>query len=297
MYPAPFNYHRAHSVEQAIELLGQIGDGARVLAGGQSLLPMLKLRFDEPTDLVDVGRIGGLDGIELSADEARIGALATHRRIADSGLAAAIPIVADCANGIADYQVRSRGTIGGSVASGDPACDWPVLLHALDAKVRCQGPNGERTLDINGFVEDLYQTVLQPGELVTGIGFAVPAKESGGAYCAFKRCAPAYPTVSVGLHLSLSGGEVRKARIALGSSGPTPIRAREAESELEGGAITADRLDRAAEAAVAAASPFDDQRGTAAFKRHLIATLVRRAAGIAERRAKGETVKNSHEYY
>jgi carbon-monoxide dehydrogenase medium subunit len=297
MYPAPFNYHRAHSVGQAIELLGHIGEGARVLAGGQSLLPILKLRFDEPSDLVDIGRIGGLDRIELGPNEVRIGALATHRRIAYSDVAAKIPIVGDCAHGIADNQVRSRGTIGGSVASGDPSCDWPVLLHALDARIHCQGPQGEKERDINGFVQDLYQTVLVPGELVTGVRFAVPGAGSGGAYCAFKRCAPAYPTVSVAVQLELAGGDVRKARIALGSSGPTPIRARDAESELQGGSLSRARIDKAAEAAVAASQPFDDQRGSAAFKRHLVATLVRRAIGIAEKRARGETVKNSHEYY
>lgn len=297
MYPAPFNYHRAHTVDQAIQMLGQIGEGARVLAGGQSLLPILKLRFDEPTDLVDIGRIPGMDGVEMGSTEVRIGALVTHRRIAASDLAEAIPSIADCANGIADNQVRSRGTIGGSVASGDPSCDWPVFLHTLDARVESRGPGGARTRDINGFVQDLYQTELEPGEVITGIRFPVPPAASGGAYCAFKRCAPAFPTTSVGVLLVLSGGSVMKARIALGSSGPAPIRAREAEAELEGGGITADRLGRAADAAVAAASPFDDQRGSAAFKRQLIAVLVRRAIGIAERRANGEIVKNSHEYY
>lgn len=297
MYPAPFNYHRAASVDQAIDLLGQIGDGARVLAGGQSMLPLLKLRFDEPTDLVDIGRIPGLNGIETSDAGASIGALTTHKQLVYSPLAQSVPILADCAGGIADNQVRSRGTIGGSVASGDPSCDWPVLLHTLDAKIQTQGPNGARTLDINGFVEDLYQTVLQPGELVTGIVFELPGTGSGGAYCAFKRCAPAFPTSTAGVHLQLSGGEVQKARIALGSSGPTPVRCREAEAALEGGALTPERIARAAEAAVESASPFDDGRGTAAFKRQLIATLVRRAIGIAERRANGETLKNNHEYY
>lgn len=297
MYPAPFNYHRAHTVKQAIEMLIRIGDGARVLAGGQSLLPMLKLRFDEPSDLVDVGRIPGLDAIESGATGVRIGALATHRKIGASALAQSIPILADCANGIADNQVRSRGTIGGSVASGDPSCDWPVLLHTLDTQVHCQGVDGERTLDINGFVEDLYQTILQPGELVTGVQFALPGKGSGGAYCAFKRCAPAFPSVSAGVQLSLRGDQVEAIRIALGSSGPTPIRAHEAEAELAGGAISAERLGRAAEAAVAAASPFPDQRGSEDFKRQLISVLVPRAVGIAVRRANGETVKNSHEYY
>ncbi|MFQ5635799.1 MAG: FAD binding domain-containing protein, partial [Gammaproteobacteria bacterium] len=193
MYPAPFAYHRAQTVDDAIALLTELGDGARALAGGQTLLVWVKLRFDEPTDLVDLGRIPHLDQIE-SNDTVQIGALTTHARIARSDLAAAIPIISDCANGIADNQVRSRGTVGGSLAAGDPSADWPVLLHTLDAEVQCQGPGGRRSIDINDFVEDLYQTALQPGEIVTGVRFASPAAGSAGAYCAFKRCAPAYPT-------------------------------------------------------------------------------------------------------
>jgi carbon-monoxide dehydrogenase medium subunit len=297
MYPAPFNYHRAGSVEEAIRLLSDLGEGARVLAGGQSLLPVLKMRFDEPTDLVDVGRIPGLDRIAEDASKVSIGALTTHRRIAASPLAKAVPIISDCANGIADNQVRTRGTIGGSVASGDPSCDWPALLHTLDAEIECQGPGGSRTVDINGFVEDLYQTVLDPGEIVTGISFAPPGPGSGGAYCALKRSSPAYPTITVGVQLTVAKGEVRMVRVAMGSAGPTPARAREAETELQGGPITPERVARAADAAAAACEPFEDQRGSEAFKRHLVATLTRRAIGIAGRRADGETVKNSHEYY
>lgn len=297
MYPAPFNYHRARSVDQAIEMYSRLGEGARFLAGGQSLLPILKLRFDEPTDLVDIGRIPGLDTIDAGQGVARLGALASHRRIGASALAASVPIVADCALGIADNQVRSRGTIGGSVASGDPSCDWPVLLHALDARIHCRGTGGERTLDINGFVESLYQTRLQQGELVCGVEFNLPGPGSGGAYCAFKRCAPAFPTISVGIQLSLEGDQVKSVRIALGSAAPAPVRSHQAEAELQGGPLSAERVARAADAAVASADPFDDQRGSAGYKRQLIATLVRRAVGVAQRRARGETVKNSHEYY
>jgi carbon-monoxide dehydrogenase medium subunit len=297
MYPAPFNYHRANSVDEAIGMLSDIGEGARALAGGQSLLVLLKMRFDEPTDLVDIGRIPNLDQIDEAGDVVTIGALATHRRIAASSVANSVPIISDCANGIADNQVRSRGTIGGSVASGDPSCDWPALLHTLDAEVHCQGPDGARTLDINGFVEDLYQTVLKPGEIITGIRFNRPGSGSGGAYCAFKRCAPAYPTISVGAQMTIRDGRVVSSRIALGSAGLTPIRARLAEAELEGGSLTPERIDKAAEAAVAASDPYDDQRGSADFKRHLIASLTKRAIGIAQRRADGESVKNSHEYY
>lgn len=209
-------------------MLSDIGEGARVMAGGQSLLPVLKMRFDELTDIVDIGRIPDLNQIEENGNGVSIGALTTHSCIAASALAGSVPILLDCASGIADVQVRSRGTIGGSVASGDPSCDWPALLHTLDAEIQCQGPNGTRTLDINGFVEDLYQTALQPGEIITGIRFKRPGAGSGGAYCAFKRCAPAYPTTSVGVQLTITDGQVESARVALGSSGLTPIRAQQA---------------------------------------------------------------------
>lgn len=297
MYPSRFNYHRAGSVDEAIRMMAEAGDGGRFLAGGQTLLVLMKMRFDEPSDIVDIGRISGLDGIDDRDDRASIGALATHRRIGESGLAKAVPIIADCANGIADNQVRSRGTIGGSLASGDPSCDWPALLHTLDAEISCHGPDGERTLDINGFVEDLYETVLKPGEIVTGVRFAKPKANSGGAYCAFKRCAPAYPTVSVGVQLTVEDGRIASARVALGSAGLTPIRAAEAEKELTGQDAKEPKLDKSAEAAVAAADPVEDQRGSADFKRRLVGVLTRRAAGIALRRAHGETVKSSHEYY
>jgi len=297
MYPAPFQYHRATTVDDAVGMLAGIGEGARVLAGGQSLLAILKLRFDEPTDLVDIGRIPSLDQIDDAGDVINIGALATHNRIGASALAGVIPIISDCANGIADNQVRNLGTIGGSVASGDPSCDWPTLLHTLDAEILCQGPEGARTLDINGFVEDLYQTGLKPSEIITGLRFNRPVAGSGGAYCAFKRCAPAYPTISVGVQLTIRDGQVDSSRIALGSAGLTPIRANEAEAELTGGSLRPGQINRAADAAVEASDPYTDQRGSAEFKRQLVATLTRRAIAIAARRASGETVKNSHEYY
>jgi carbon-monoxide dehydrogenase medium subunit len=297
MYPAPFKYHRAQTVDDAVGIISSIGDGARALAGGQSFLAILKLRFDEPTDLVDIGRIAGLNQIEQSGDHFKIGALATHNQIGASSIADAIPIVRDCAYGIADNQVRNRGTIGGSVASGDPSCDWPTLLHTLDAEIHCQGPNGSRSLSINGFVEDLYQTLLGQGELITGISFNRPAAGSGGAYCTFKRCSPAYPTIAVGTQLCFEDGQVSSARVALGSAGLTPIRAQQAEAELVGGNLSPEQVNRAAEAAVAASDPHEDQRGSVEFKRQLVDTLTKRAIGIAKRRADGEVVLHSPEYY
>jgi carbon-monoxide dehydrogenase medium subunit len=208
-----------------------------------------------------------------------------------------LPIVNDCANGIADNQVRSRGTIGGSLASGDPSCDWPVLLIALDAQVHCQGPNGARVVPADGFVQDLYATRLEHGELVTAASFKVPPKNSAGAYVCFKRCAPAYPTISAGIQLRMQGDQCEDARIALGSAGLTPIHARLAEAELRGRALTGEAVARAAAAAVAQCDPVADQRGSPAFKRSLISALVKRAVDMAARRCRGESVEVSHEYY
>lgn len=297
MYPAPFHYRRAESVADAIGLLTELGPEARPLAGGQSLLVLMKMRFTEPTALVDLGFIPGLSYIEHDDETVRIGALATHGDIAASPVAQLVPIVGDCALGIADTQVRSRGTIGGSLGSGDPSCDWPPLLQTLDAEIICSGPDGERRLPIEGFVEDLYQTVLGPSDIVTGVEFALPPANSGGCYTAFKRCAPAFPTATVGVQMTLDGDACQDARVALGSAGLTPIHATAAEAELRGKALTEATIGKAAEAAIAASDPIEDQRGTAEFKKAILNTLVKRAIDIAARRCRGETVEASHEYY
>jgi carbon-monoxide dehydrogenase medium subunit len=298
MYPAAFRYHRAGSVDEAISLLSELGDGARPLAGGQTLLVWMKLRFDEPSDLVDLGRIPDLSYLEHDDAQVRIGALATHGQIASSSIAERIPIVRDCANGIADAQVRSRGTIGGSLATGDPSCDWPALLHTLDAEVLCKGPAGERSIAISDFVEDLYATALEDAEIVTGIRFRMPAANSAGAYVGFKRCAPAYPTATAGVQLTLADGDIcQDVRIAFGSAGLTPIHATDAEGELRGKTLSEENIERAAEAAVAACDPVDDQRGSPDFKRSVLRVLVKRAVGIAVRRCSGEAVESNHEYY
>ena len=297
MYPAPFRYHRVGTVGAASKLLAELGENARPLAGGQSLLALMKLRIDQPGDLVDIGRIPGLSRIEEVSGEIRIGALATHAAIARADIASRVPIVGDCARGIADNQVRSRGTIGGNVSAGDPSCDWPTLLISLDGRVHCEGPSGKRSVPVDGFIEGLYATVLQTGELVTGVSFAAPPKGSAGAYCVFKRCAPAYPTTSVAVQLTLDGRDCREARIALGASGLTVIHATAAEAELRGKLLDEKAIQRAAEAAVAAADPVEDQRGSPEFKRFLLNSLVRRGIDIARRRCAGEQVEVTHEYY
>ena len=297
MSPYPFHYHRAHTLAEASKLLSQLGEEAKFLAGGQSLIPLMKLRLARPTALVDLNFVPGLSAIEPHNGEIRLGAMVRHAAIEDSEIAARIPILHDCAAGIADAQVRNMGTIGGSVAEADPSSDWIAVLLTLGGHVRCVAPQGERTVAIADFVTDAYTTVLAPAEIVREIVVKVPPAKSGGAFLAFKRCAPVYASASAAVQLTLADGDVCKdARIALGCVGLTAIVAPAAEAALRGQAITAKSVDAAADAAMAAAEPQSDMRGSAEYKRILIRALVKRAINIAARRARGERVEASHEY-
>jgi carbon-monoxide dehydrogenase medium subunit len=297
VYAAPFSYHRPASLQEAIKLLQELGEEARVIAGGQSLIPLMKMRMARPTALVDINFIPGLSEIHASKGELRFGALARHADIGESEAASAIPIVHDCAAGIADVQVRNQGTIGGSLAEADPSGDWGTVLLALETTVVCLGLEGQRTVPLEEFIKDAYTTVLAHEELVTGVHIKFPPKGSGGAHVAFKRSAPVYPTASAAVQLWLEGNEVcRDARIVLGCVGLTAIRAKEAEAELRGKVLNEKSIHAAAEAARTAAEPQSDMRGSADYKRVMAATLVKRAIGLAVRRARGERVEAGHEY-
>lgn len=297
MYPAPFRYHRPASLQEAIQMLSALGETAKPLAGGQTLIPILKLRMDEPSDLVDIGRLPDLRFATQEDGWVRIGALSPHGWVAKSEIAAAIPIVKDCAGGIADVQVRSRGTIGGSVSAADPNCDWPALLHTLDAEIVCTGPAGERTIPIQNFITAAYTTALTPGELVVAVRFKLPVAGSGGAYIAYKRSAAAFPVCSAGIQLTLDPGNVcRDVRIVLGGAGPTPRRAVAAEAELRGKALSDALWRRAADAASASAEPNGDVRGSAEYKHNLLRGLVMQAASVAVRRCANVKIEGSHVY-
>lgn len=296
MYPAPFRYHRPASLKEAVLMLSALGETAKPLAGGQTLIPILKLRLDEPTDLVDIGRLPDLRFATQEDGWIRIGALSPHAWVARSDIAAAIPIVKDCAGGIADAQVRSRGTIGGSVSAADPNCDWPALLNTLDAEVVCTGPNGERSIAIGEFITAAYTTALTPGELVTAIRFKAPAAGSAGAYIAYKKAAAAFPVCSVGVQLTLAGDTCKDVRIVMGGAGPTPRRATAAEAELRGKTLSAQLWERAAEAASAVAEPVDDVRGNTEYKRNLLRGLLLQTADVAVRRCANAKIEGSHVY-
>jgi len=277
-------------------MLGQLGDEARLLAGGQSLIPLMKLRFANPSHLVDLNFISGTSYIREDNGALRFGALTRHAEIETSAAAARIPIVHDCAAGIADVQVRNRGTIGGSLAEADPSGDWAVVLLTLSAEVRCLSNTGQRTVLLPDFIKDAYTTALAQDELVSEVVVKIPPKGSGGAYLAFKRAAPVYPTASAAVQLTLEGEVCKDATIALGCVGLTAIKAKDTAAALLGQAITEKTLASAQEAARAEADPQSDMRGSADYKRHLVGALVKRAVEIAVRRARGERVEVSHIY-
>lgn len=272
-------------------MLSQIDEEARPLAGGQSLIPLMKLRLANPLHLVDLNFIPGCSYIKEENGVLRFGTLTRHAEIENSGLAARIPILHDCAAGIADVQVRNRGTIGGSVAEADPSGDWAVALMTLPTEVRCIGSNGERTVVLVDFVKDAYTTVLEQDELVGEITVKIPSKGSGGAYLAFKRAAPVYATASAAVQLTMDSDVCKDVAIALGCVGLMPIRVKDAEAALRGRAINEKMLATAVEVARAAADPQSDMRGSAEYKRTLVAALVKRAIQIAVRRARGEQVE------
>jgi aerobic carbon-monoxide dehydrogenase medium subunit len=296
MYPRAFHYHRAGSLKEAVAMLGQLGDDAKLLAGGQSLIPLMKLRFANPAHLVDLNFVSGAAYIKEDHGTVRFGALARHAEIEASAVAGKIPILHDCAAGIADVQVRNRGTIGGSLAEADPSGDWATVLFTLPAEVRCFGSNGERAVSVTDFIKDAYTTALAHDELVSEVSVKIPPKGSGGAYLAFKRSAPVYPTASAAVQLTMDGDVCQAAAIALGCVGLTAIRTKDAETALHGQKLTEKTIARAMEAVRAAADPQSDMRGSAEYKRTLVGALVKRAIEIAVRRSRGEQVEVSHIY-
>jgi carbon-monoxide dehydrogenase medium subunit len=296
MYPRSFHYHRAGSLKEAIAMLGQLGEGAKLLAGGQSLIPLLKLRFANPEHLVDLNFIVGTSFIKENSRTLHFGPMTRHAEIEHSELVKKIPVLHDCAAGIADVQVRNRGTIGGSLAEADPSGDWANALITLDTTVHCLGPNGARKVALKDFILDAYTTTLAHDELVAEVEVKIPPTGSGGAYLAFKRAAPVYPTASTAVQLTMEGEICKDAAIALGCVGLTAIRAGQAEAALRGKRPDDKAIATAAEAARAAADPHPDMRGSAEYKRALVAALVKRAIQIALRRARGEQVEGVHLY-
>ena len=296
MYPAEFEYFSPETVNEALDLLARHGDDAKILAGGQSLLPMMKLRIASPRYLVDVNGIKALAGLRRVGERLVIGALCRHADVATSSVVREhLPIMLDAANLTADVQVRNRGTIAGSLAHADPAGDWPAALLALDTTVTIAGPDGLRVTPLGEFLVDAYTTQLGANEMVTEVSVVIPPEPNGGAYVKFEKRAGDFAVASVGVQIELDGQECCGAvAVTLGALGPTPLRAGSAEALLRGKNVSdglSEELLSGAERLVRnSTEPFADTRGSVVYKRHLAGVLFRRAFAVAVDRAHGRAV-------
>ena len=286
MIPGNFQYHRPASKPEALQLLGQFGDEGRILAGGHSLVPMMKLRLASPAHLIDITRISELKGISVGTSHVEIGALTTqHTLIASRELAEACPIIRETSSQIADPQVRYCGTIGGNVGNGDPGNDMPALMQCLDAVYILESAGGTRRVPARAFYQGPFFTSLMRGEMLTKLLIPIPPAGHGWAYRKLKRKVGDYATAAAAAILEMSGGKVLRASIALTNLGPTPLYAKDAGDRITGTTLDAADIDAAASAAEAITAPSDDGRGSAEYRRRMAGVMVRRALAEAKSRA------------
>jgi aerobic carbon-monoxide dehydrogenase medium subunit len=278
MYPAPFEYHRAATTEEAIGLLTRYGEDAKLLAGGHSLLPLLKLRFAQPKHLIDVGRIPGLSGIQQIGNAIVIGATTTHADLARSPvIRAALPVLSEAANQIGDPQVRNVGTIGGSLAHADPSADLPAVMLALDATISARGPRGERTIPVSEFFVDLLTTALAPDEVLTSVRLAIPPDAAGSAYEKYPHPASRYAVVGVAAVVGVTRERVSYVRVAVTGVGTKAVRAKGVEEMLMGKAPDAATCEAAATRVTDGIDLRSDLQGSEEYKASLAHTYTRRA--------------------
>jgi aerobic carbon-monoxide dehydrogenase medium subunit len=288
MYSSNMDYYRATSLNDAIKVLEK-NKGAKLLAGGHSLIPAMKLRVANPPMLVDIGHVKGLSGIKVTRKEVRIGALTTHATVAASAeLMDACPILAEAAAQIADPQVRNRGTIGGSLANADPASDYPTLITALDAILTATGPKGERQIEARKFFKDLFTTALKRDEVLTSI--TVPAYGNmpgmGSAYLKHRHPASSYAVVGVAAMIGLEDGKVSRAVVVVGGATSNPNHARSVESALNGMEPTEENITAATDQMDLEAT-LGDSYASADYRAHLAKVMTKRALLLAAERARG----------
>jgi carbon-monoxide dehydrogenase medium subunit len=278
MIPPAFDYHAPRTVGEAIALLGSLGQDAKLLAGGHSLLPMMKLRFAQPAHLIDINRIPELRGIREEAHDIVIGAMTTENELIQSPiLQARVPLLAEAPKLIADPQVRNRGTLGGDIAHGDPGNDHPAISLALDATFELQGPQGTRRVKADDFFLGTYMTALADDEILVAIRVPAFAPGTGWAYEKLKRKTGDWATAGAAVVLRMAGGQVTAVRIALTNVAPTAIRVPAAEAALLGQPLNAATLAAASAAVQAAADPAEDLRGDIAYKTAMAGQMVKRA--------------------
>jgi carbon-monoxide dehydrogenase medium subunit len=286
MFPAAFDYRSPSTLEEALGVLAQRGDDAKVMAGGQSLIPLLKLRFSQPQLILDIGRLPGMAEIKREDGHIRIGALVRHVDVERSTeLAKHLPLMVEAVHWIADPLVRNRGTVVGSVCHADPSGDWGSIMLALNAELVAQSKSGERVIPIEGFFQGPFTTTLRADEVATAIRIPLPAGPSGGSYHKLERKVGDFATVAVCVQVELDGRKVKRAGIGLTSVGATNLKAKQAEAGLAGRELTDDVIAEAARRAASFAEPKDDIRGTAAYKKDVVRVFVQRGLRAALARA------------
>jgi aerobic carbon-monoxide dehydrogenase medium subunit len=286
--PAPFSYHRPKTIAEATALLAQHGDDSRVLAGGQSLIPMMKLRLAAPHHLIDIGGLADLKGVQKTANTLVLGAATTQHELQQSKVVTeAVPILREASLLIADPQVRYVGTLGGNVANGDPGNDMPAVMMCLDAGYRLVGPSGSRTVRAREFYKGVYATALKPDEIITAIEVPVPPAAHGYAYEKLKRKIGDYATAAAGVVLTVAGGRIATCAIALSNLSETALLAKDAAAAVVGTTLEKPAVDAAVKAARAIMSPASDTRGSAEYRTYAGGVMVERALRRAFARARG----------
>ncbi len=287
MFPAAFDYRAPASLEEALSILKERGDDAKVMAGGQSLIPLLKLRFSRPELVVDIAQIPAMNAIKRDNGRISIGALARHVDIENSKeLARSAPMLIEAAHWIADPLVRNRGTLVGSICHADPAGDWGSVILAFGAEIVATSQSGRRVIKAQDFFQGPFTTVLKPDEVVTEVHIPVAGARAGGAYLKLERRVGDFATVAVAVQVEMDGNRVARAGIGLTAVGPQNIKATEAERHLDGREPTDAVIAEAARLAAGAAEPKDDARGSAAYKKDVVRVFVQRGLKTATGRAR-----------
>lgn len=288
MIPGHFAYHSPSSVQEAVALLARLGDEARPLAGGHSLIPMMKLRLATPEALVDLSRIAELRGVCDEGDTVVIGAMTTqHQLLQDPILSEKIPLIPETSAVIADPQIRYRGTLGGNVANGDPGNDMPAVMMTLDATYTLAGPNGTRSVKARAFYQGAYFTAAEDGEILTAVRVPTPPAGAGFAYEKLKRKVGDYATAAAAVQLTMRASTVESIAIGLTNVSETPLLAEDAMAILAGSRLEPEVVDRAVAAAEAITNPASDGRGPAEYRTAMAGVMLRRALARAAARATG----------
>jgi aerobic carbon-monoxide dehydrogenase medium subunit len=287
MFPAAFDYRAPTTLDETLELLGRHGDEAKVLAGGQSLIPLLRLRLAMPGLVVDIGRLEGIDGIKGDGDRIRIGARTRHADVErTTELRSLCPILLDTAPLVSDPLVRNMGTVGGSLCHADPAGDWGSVMLALDAQLVVRSRSGDRVIRAADFFEGPFTTTMRPDEVLTEIRIPRTRAPAAGTYLKLERKVGDFATVGVAIQVELTDSRIARAGIGLTAVGPTNIEATAAEQTLSGQAPTDEVIGEAARLAAQAAQPRDDIRGSADYKRDVVRVFVQRGLRTALARAR-----------